>query len=174
MNIRKNIISIILISLGILLPIKEKYDYHIYKLKEEKEINNYINNKESNYLLILEIPKLSLKKGIYKINSKENNLDKEVIILNSSNLSNNTIFLASHSGTNKNAYFNDLIYLKINDTINIYLNNKKYIYGVSNIKYIEKKGYLEINNNIENTLTLITCSTKYKDKQLIITANLLE
>ncbi len=176
MNIRKNIISLLLIVIGLSLPIVSKYDDCLNKYKENEKINNYINNSniKNNYLLILEIPKIKLKKGIYPINSKDNDISKSIIILKESNIDNNTILLASHSGTNNNAYFNNIKKLIKKDIIYIYMNNKKYTYEVTDIYYIEKNGYLEINYNLENKLILITCSTIDNKKQLIVKSNLQE
>ena len=81
--------------------------------------------------------------------------------------------MAAHSGTNYNAYFNNLVNLKLNDKINIYLNNKSLIYQINKIYYIEKTGYLTIDNNLINNLILITCSKTNHKKQLIIKANLI-
>lgn len=123
--------------------------------------------------MVLKIPKIDLFQKIYNINSKQNNVDKNIEVLSSSNTEDNNIILASHSGTNNNAYFNKLSLLKIKDLIYIYYQNKEYIYQVTNIYYIEKTGYLEISKYSKNTLILITCSLKYNNKQLIVTSNLI-
>lgn len=169
---KRNIISIILISMGVCIPLISKYDIQKKNYLEKIEIKKYINNEETQYLMILDIPKINLNKGIYDLFSSENDISKNIEILNCSNLDKNTIVLASHSGTAANAYFNNLVNLSINDEIYIYYNHKKYIYIISDIYYIDKTGYLEIENNLENKLILITCSLIYKNQQIIIKSSL--
>lgn len=98
-------------------------------------------------------------------------MDQNVEILKESNIQNNYFLLASHSGTNKNAYFNDLEKLSINDMIYITINNQKQIYNINDIYLIDKTGYLEVKEYQIDTLILITCSIKYQNKQLIVVAN---
>ena len=172
MSIRKNILSIILISIGILIPSFTKYEEYIHEYQEKINIKNFLRDKETPYLLILDIPKINLTKGIYNINDPNNNIDKNIKILNYSNLNNNTIFLASHSGTSNNTYFNDINNLDINDKIYIYYNKNKYTYLISKIYLIDKTGYLEKSTDIKDKLILITCSTSQTNKQLILEATL--
>lgn len=172
MSLRKNITSIILISIGIFIPVISKYDNYKNNYQEQININNYLNNRKSPYLMILDIPKIKLNKGIYDLNSRENNISKNIELLNYSNLDTNTIVLASHSGTASNAYFNNVPNLSINDKIYIYYNHKKYTYIINDIYYIDKTGFLEIDNNIDNTLILITCSLLYNNKQIIVSSTL--
>ena len=172
MSIRKNILSIILISIGILIPSFTKYEEYIHEYQEKINIKNFLRDKETPYLLILDIPKINLTKGIYNINDPNNNIDKNIKILNYSNLNNNTIFLASHSGTSNNTYFNNIKDLDVKDKIYIYYNQIKYTYIVSKIYLIDKTGYLEENVNIKDRLILITCSTIHDNKQLILEATL--
>ena len=143
-------------------------------------INNYINNipsivnnKKEEKLLTLIIPKINLNKDIYPINSSNNNINNNIKLLSSSNINKNTYILASHSGTNNNAYFNNLPNLNIKDKVYINKSNNIYTYQITNIYYINKTGYLEISKNIDNTIILITCSRIYKNKQLIIISKLI-
>lgn len=159
---------IILISIVLLIPITSKYETEYQNHLEKIEIEKYLNNNESPYLMVIDIPKIKLYKGIYNYKAQENDISKNIEILKYSNLGNNTIFLASHSGTSSNAYFNDIVRLSINDNIYIYYKKKRYTYIVSNIYYIEKTGYLKLHNNLENKLILITCSLNYNNKQIIV------
>ena len=111
---------------------------------------------------------------MYNINSKLNNINKNIKILEYSNLNNNFLILASHSGTNYNAYFNNLIKLNKDDLIYIKYNNFIYTYKIYNIYYIKKTGYLDVKKDLSNTLILITCSTREKDKQLIIMSTIID
>lgn len=172
MLIKRKIVGIIIISIGIFTPLISKYDSYKKEYIEKIEIEKYKNKEKNNYLMIIEIPKINLYKGIYRQEEKKNNISQNIKILEYSNLSSNTIFLAAHSGSSYNAFFNNIIDLYINDEIYVYYNNNKYTYLVSNKYYIEKTGYLEIENNLENKLILITCSLTYTNKQLIIISSL--
>lgn len=170
---RKNIILIIS-TVIVLIPNITRKDINkiIYSHVYNKiEIINH--NKKEEHLLIIEIPKITLSKKVYPINSNQNNVDKNIEILASSNIPNNNFILASHSGTNKNAYFNNLHLLNNLDLIYVYYQNQKYIYQISNVYYIEKTGFLELSQDLSDALILITCSRKHDDKQLIISSKLI-
>ena len=62
-----------------------------------------------NYIAVLEIPTINLKKGLLSINDKYNNVDKNIEILQNSdmpNVKNGLLALAGHSGNSKIAFFN--------------------------------------------------------------------
>ena len=64
---------------------------------EESQNTNFTYD----YIAVLEIPKISLKRGLFSINDKNNNVDKNVEILQNSdmpNVTNGTLALAGHSG----------------------------------------------------------------------------
>lgn len=138
------------------------------------KIFNIMHNKKEEYLLVLNIPKINLTKKVYPLDNELNNIDKNVEILSSSKIKENNFILAAHSGTNDNAYFNNLYLLKLTDIIFIHYENYIYTYSVNNIYYINKTGYLKISNDLKNKLILITCSRKYKDKQIIVVSNLIK
>ena len=83
------------------------------------------------------------------------------------------LFLASHSGSNYNAYFNNLSKLELNDEIYLLFNGVKYTYEVNNIFEVEKDGKIEINdtNNVK-MLTLITCHIG-TNKQIVVNSYLI-
>lgn len=151
---------------------KENIEYeettNIEKLKE----SNFINNKEE-YIAILEIPVINLKKGIF---AKESNLNvvNNIKILKEStfpDIIGGNLILAGHSGSGIYAHFNGLYKLKIKDLINLYYKNIKYQFEIIDIYEIEKTGKALIKDNYNTNLTLITCKGNYK--QLIIIANLI-
>lgn len=131
-------------------------------------------NKEEKYISILEIPKIKFKRGLYKQDSPENELSKNIIFLDSSDMpdkKNSTVIIVGHSGAPSNAYFKKLYKLNIKDSIYLYYNNVKYTYNVSDIYEIKKNGTLALESNKDNkTLTLVTC--KGIDKQLVIISTL--
>ena len=103
-------------------------------------------------------------KPIYKINSKENNVNKNITILKESNK--DIIFLAAHSGYGSIAYFNNLDKLKINSKVNINYNNTNYTYKVIN-SYEVDKGNITVHKRNEKQLILTTCGKK-DNTQLIV------
>lgn len=166
--------------------------YHIYYYVEEKINNNKVDNyliidEENNdyqekivkkdgedYLGIIFIPKINLKKGFYRINSQNNDVNKNIQLLNADmpNEKGGMLVLAAHRGNSYVSFFNDLYKVSLDDEIYIYYDNIKYTYIVDNIYEEEKNGTISVNKNIkENILVLTTCSVN-KNKQLIIIAKL--
>lgn len=140
--------------------------------------NNVISNtpKELPIAKII-IPKIKIDNSIYSINSNENTVEKNVMILKESILPNNDesiIFLAAHSGNGDIAYFNDLNKLDINDTLIFQYKNYNYYYIINDKYEIDKDGDIELNKTSPNQLVLTTCSTTNKAKQLLINSNLVK
>jgi len=183
----KYIISFILIIIGISLIIYKLYIRYEKNKIEIMLLDNYFKNNttkkelkinnEEKYELALEIPKINLKKGLYNINSKKNNVNSNIQIIEESDMPDivdGNLILASHSGNGKTAYFKNLYKLELNDTTIVHYNNKKYIYGVINKYEIDKIGKANIIREAnKNILTLITCNQKDKSKQLVIISELL-
>lgn len=122
------------------------------------------------YEIIIEIPKINLKKGILKKDDKDNHIDKNVTILKESNYPNEkgNIYIAAHSGNGSKSYFNDLVKLEEKDNVYLYYQNLKYKYEVTKISYIDKNKYSSIITTNQKNLFLITCSQVYKNKYLVI------
>ncbi len=178
----KKIIGYFIIILSIINIIIKYSTTQNLKEKEEKNIAKYLaksndkNEKQNSFIAILEIPKINLKKGLYNINSKENNVDKNIEILHESqmpDINNGNFILASHSGTSKISYFKNLDKLNINDKLIIYYKTEKYTYKLVNIYEVDKTGSIEIiRNHNKRALTLITCNKNNKSKQLVFIAEL--
>lgn len=137
------------------------------KIEEVKvEKNIYIEP----YLAVLKIDKINLERGIYSINSKNNNVNKNIQLLKESNLpdkENGNVIIAGHSGNSYKAYFKNLVKLNNGDEAKIVYNGKTYIYSLSNSYEVEKTGMVEISRNInKQTLTLITCKHN-TNKQIV-------
>lgn len=141
-------------------------------IKEEKETVSY------NYIAVLEIPKINLKRGLFPINDKNNNVDKNVEILQNSdmpNVTNGTLALAGHSGNSRIAYFYKLYKLKESDQVYIYYQNIKYIYQVSKIERQDKDGTISFTKTKDTTeLILTTCDQQNKGKQIVVVAKLVD
>lgn len=178
MRLKKTIKYLIIINIFFIL-----FSYFIDTnrvIKEKKLINEFIkyssystNTKsvktKPTYEMILKIDKINLYKGLYKKNSSKNNVNFGLELLDDSrypNEENSIIYIASHSGNSKIAYFRNLDLLKINDLASLYYKNKIYTYQLKKIEYI-KKG-TSLNTYIENkkALILITCK-KNTDLQYI-------
>ena len=138
--------------------------------KEEPPIIHY------NYIGVLEIPSINLRKGFTSINDKDNDLNKNIQVLKESDMPDvvgGNLIIAGHSGTGRIAFFKDLKKLSLKDSIYIYYQNKKYIYEIVDIYEIEKNGTMVLKKNKNKTmLTLITCSMSDNKKQIVITSYL--
>ena len=149
-----------------------KVDSSSTTVKEEKDTLSY------NYIAVLEIPKINLKRGLFPINDKNNNVDKNVEILQNSdmpNVTNGTLALAGHSGNSRIAYFHKLYKLKENDQVYIYYQNIKYIYQVSKIERQDKDGTISFTKTKDTTeLILTTCDQQNKGKQIVVVAKLVD
>lgn len=135
-------------------------------LKEESDIDNYIG--------VLEVPLINLKRGFYNVGNGNNRVSKGIEVIGGSampDIKYSSLILASHSGNSKVSYFNNLYKLYYGDIIYIYYNNSKYIYEVVDIYEREKNGVISITKSSDVTsLFLITCS-KTNDKMYLIYVN---
>ena len=119
----------------------------------------------------LSIKKINLKENIYDINSKENNVEKNITILKESIYPDNTnsiMIIAAHSGEGRIAYFEKLDQLKEKDEITLVYHNKEYNYIVKDIWEEKKNGYININRENKKQLVLTTCSPNKNNYQLVI------
>ena len=149
--------------------------------KNNQSENNEINVQEeqkneekpqtNNYLGILEIPKINLKRGFYGLGNKYNSVDYNVTVINGStlpNVENNNLILAAHSGNCSICYFENLYKLKLGDIAYINYNNNKYTYKIVDIYEVEKDGTVAIYRDYnKNCLTLITCTRNSNTKQTV-------
>lgn len=140
---------------------------------ESKEL--YAEEKDS-FSGILEIPIFNLKKGFYELDNINNNVDKNIEILDESDMPdvvNGTFMLAGHAGTSAYSHFKNLYKLKLNDEIYIYYNGYKYYYKITNIYDVEKTGKVKIKKDpSKTTLVLLTCRHN-TDYQMVFIAELL-
>ena len=106
-----------------------------------------------------------------------NNVNFNLYVLPDStypDIENGNLIIAGHSGNYNNSYFANLYKLDIEDTINIYYNNMKYIYKIVKIYNEEKKGTVRILRDREKTsLTLITCTKDDDYHQTVYIAELI-
>lgn len=124
-----------------------------------------------NYIGILEIPKIGIKRGFLDFNSRYNNVDYNITLITGStfpNEENNNLILAAHSGNCTVCYFDNLYKVGMNDIAYVYYKGIKYAYKVVNIYEVPKVGTVAIHRDYsKNTLTLITCTRNSNTKQTV-------
>ena len=144
------------------------------EVKEEEEpiVNNY-----SNYFIgILDIPKINLSRGFVNPSSSENNVDKNIEIVKTSDMPDvdkGNFILAAHSGNSYVSYFKNLYLLNNGDYVYVTYNGVKYTYQIKNIYLQVKTGQIGIYRDVnKTTLTLITCKDN-SNKQLVVICELI-
>jgi len=158
------------------------------EVPEEEVVNNTVveqpaTNSEKNevinydkYYGVLEIPRISLKRGFYNLDSKYNNIEYNVAMVEGSTMPdvvNGNLILMAHSGTAYIAYFEYLYMLNIGDYAYVTYNGVKYKYRFVNSYQVEKNGNVEIIRNYDKTtLTLITCTNDNDSSQTVYIAEL--
>ena len=204
---KKRVIIIAMYILGIIGIIFLSYNYIISKINltfetvnlelygnnTPEEINKEpkINNNNSNlsynsidkvqnlytYIGYLNIPKINLNQGLVDINSKENNVDKNIQIIKPSDypdITNGNLILASHSGSSSISYFKHLYQLVVGDTVNVNYKGYKYTYQIVNIYNTPKNGTVPIYRNTQKTtITLITCTKNSNTLQTVYIGELI-
>ena len=148
----------------------------LYEIKEEDAVKEIKEEEEEGpvtdeYIGYLTIPKINLTKGFVDKRSSENDVEKNILIINGSNypdVENGNFILAGHSGTGWKAFFNELYQLEMNDVAYVTYKGKKYTYNLVN-KYTQPKvGKVAIYRNYDvRTLTLITCTNHDQTTQTI-------
>ena len=116
---KKILFSITVIIYLILCNLIYNYYNNTQKIKMNNDIkiSNVIDNE---YLGYIYIPKINIKKNLFSIESNKNNIEYNVEILKETifpDKDNSIVFLAAHSGSGNNAFFNDLKHLNNNDEI---------------------------------------------------------
>lgn len=147
---------------------------------EEESSSSTVNTDYAyeKYIGIIEINKINLYKGFYAKDSNLNNVKFNLYVLPESSypdVEKGNLIIAGHSGNYNNSYFANLYKLNVDDTINIYYNNIKYIYKIYKIYDEEKTGTVRILRDREKTsLTLITCTKDDDYHQTVYIAELIE
>ena len=119
---------------------------------------------------VIEIPKINLKRYLYKVDAYQNNVDKNIEVLKSSDMPDvkeGNLILAGHNGNTSVGYFRNLHKLSLGDDIIVNYKGKSYNYEVSKIYDVLKTGTVAIKRDKnKNTITLITCLGS--DRQLVV------
>lgn len=160
--------------------IEEQQIDEFYEIQEEiihEEVEEQEEVKESNvevyrepYIAVLKIDKIGVQRGMYNINSKNNNVNRNIQILKGSDMPDidkGNLMIAGHSGNGYSAYFRNLPKLDKGDIATIIYNGKTYSYKLTKSYEIEKTGSAVISKNKDKTtLTLITCKHN-TNKQIV-------
>ena len=107
------------------------------KTDEKVVIPTYVP-RNNYYIGTISIPKINLKAGFTDMNSKENNVEKNVAIMKTStypDVENGNFILAAHSGVGKLAYFNNLYQLGMKDQVTIEYKGKEYLYQIDEVEW---------------------------------------
>ena len=164
---------------------------HVYDTKDDQEIDVPIVDNVSDgttyqqpapavdyskYLGVLEIPKISLKRGFYNTDSKYNSIEYNVSLIPGSSMpdvTNGNLMLMAHSGDAYISFFAYLYRLNIGDYAYITYQGTKYKYQIVNIYTSPKTGKVAIYRNYNRTtLTLITCTKNDDTTQTVYIAEL--
>lgn len=154
------LISLIILSIKLFSFIKDKNI-------ENQKLNNFYNEQENikelikaeeiteadyssysvDYIAVLKIEKIGLEKGLFSKTDSNNNVDKNIQILEESDypdVENGNVMLASHNGNASTSYFKDIHKLESNDEVIIYYGGYQYQYKVINSYEVEKTGKINI------------------------------
>ena len=153
----------------------------VIKKEKEEEKQEYIQEDDpvisNEYIGYLIIPKINLTKGFVDRRSTENDVEKNIYIVDGStypDVEKGNFIIAAHSGPGWQAFFNDLYQLTIGDQIYVTYKGKKYTYQLTNVYKQEKTGKIAIYRNYEkSTLTLITCTNHDLTSQTVYISELI-
>lgn len=188
------IIGIVLIIISISIFIIRYFYYTKLNEKEEKQIDNFFNQTTVtentndiddtsvddsktavNYIAVLEIPTINLKRGLVDKSDSSNNVNSNIYMLEDTILPDENeishIILAAHNGNSYVSFFKDLHKLDINDEIYFYYKNNKYVYSIYKIYEVDKTGNISLDKSLNSDITLITCKGNLK-KQIVVSATL--
>lgn len=128
------------------------------------------------YVAVLEIPEIDLKKGIYALGSRYNNVNRNVTILAPSSypdVKGGNFVLAAHSGNGYLSFFRNLYKLSTGAYAYVYYNNVKYTYQITYIYKQPKVGTINVYRPYgKTTLMLITCTKDDESTQTVYVAEL--
>ena len=159
---------------GTPIVIKKEKEKEEEKPEYIQEDDPVISNEYIGYLII---PKINLTKGFVDRRSSENDVEKNIYIVDGAtypDVEKGNFIIAAHSGPGWQAFFNDLYQLTTGDQIYVTYKGKKYTYQLTNIYKQEKTGKIAIYRNYEkSTLTLITCTNHDLTSQTVYISELI-
>ena len=147
---------------------------------EDTKIREAVTGEESDvvtndFIGYLTIPKINLRKGFLDRRSTENDVEKNIYVVEGStypDVKRGNLIIAGHSGTGWKAFFNDLY--KLGNYAIVSYKGKKYTYSITSIYKQSKTGKIAIYRNYDKTtLTLITCTNYDSKTQTVYIAELI-
>ena len=108
-----------------------------------EEIEDITTPADDNYIGVLEIPKINLKRGFLSIDNPDNTVSKNIQVIKESDMpdvENGLLIIAGHSGTGRLAFFKELHKLSDMDKVYVYYKKTKYTYTVIDKYEVEKTG----------------------------------
>lgn len=174
--------SIIFIVCGFLMLSLEPLQIIEINNVEEKKLDEYFNSQsenpkrheENDYIGMISIPKIDLKRGLVSPSSKYNKIDYNIEILKESVILEGEvkhIFLAAHSGNSSISFFRNLNKIHLNDEVWLDYKGQTYKYLVYEIKEVDKTGNVELELDHQNSLILVTCK-RSEEKQIVVICKL--
>ena len=148
-----------------------KDSHSVSKPSDTNDSNTFVSEeKEGEVFASVRIPKININNVLYPINSKKNNVDKNIQIIKESDMPdvlNGNFILAAHSGLSSIAYFHNLDSLDAGDEVIVNYLNNDYKYIISDKYDVLKTGKVSIRRDKNrSTITMITC--KGEDRQLVV------
>ena len=154
--------------------ITESEDTKIREAVKGEEPDTFNNE----YIGYLTIPKINLNKGFLDKRSTENDVEKNIYVVEGStypDVNKGNLIIAGHSGTGWKAFFNDLYKLQNGDEAIVSYKGKRYTYKIKSIYKQQKTGKIAIYRNYnQTTLTLITCTNYDSKTQTVYIAELVK
>ncbi|HPE15009.1 MAG TPA: sortase [Bacilli bacterium] len=189
------VVGFLLFIIGVGIYTGNIYYNHYLDMQDDKHVEDFLDNENNDdqeaivnddgevqevdntptatydYIGVLEIPSIGVKRGFLNINDKNNVVNKNIQVIEKSDMpdiKNGNLIIAAHSGSGRVSYFKNLYKLATSDTAYIHYNGVKYTYSVVDRYEVEKTGEVVIKrNNDKTTLTLISCSQTDKTKQIV-------
>ncbi len=163
----KKEIGILLILSSLLFFSLNFYEEKKIQVQNERLVQDFFQEEkqtsiEESYYGVLEIPKISLKRGFYSYYSSLNNVDKNIELISNDCIPGNkcSFILASHSGNSSISFFKNLDQLVLDDEAIIYYSNTSYVYILKDIQHVVKNGTISLLEPDTSELVLTTCNRK--------------
>lgn len=123
------------------------------------------------YLGRLMIPKINFNRGFYKIDSKYNDVNRNIQVMKGSSypdVARGNFIIAGHSGNVWYSFFRNLYKLKKGNVAYVTYKNEKYTYKLVDIYNVKKTGTVTVKRKkSKSVMTLITCTKNSKTLQTI-------
>ena len=123
------------------------------------------------YIGYLSVPDVNIKRGFTTLDSPNNTLSKNIMLIQGSNMPDvdkGNLILAGHNGRSRVSFFNDLYKLNMGTHAYVTYNGKIYDYVLKDRYDVPKVGNISIKRNVDKTtLTLITCHRTSNSLQVV-------